>query len=55
MGGSSGDDESLPRQKLDGTVFQVDEQSAFDDIKEFVIIVVFMPVILAIDDAKTDH
>jgi hypothetical protein len=45
---------SLSGIKLNGSAFQVDDESAFNDVKEFVFIVVLVPVILTLHNAEPD-
>ena len=49
-----GNNKTLTGREFDRSAFQINEQLAFDDVKEFVIIVMLVPVILAFDDSKTD-
>src|SRR5215831_686932 len=50
-----GDNETLAWVELHGAAFEVNEQLPFDDVKELVVLVVFMPVVLALDDGHTHH
>ena len=50
-----GDDESLSGAKPNGPPFQVDRQLAFDHIKEFVIVVVLVPMVLTLDHTDPDN
>lgn len=45
---------ALPRLQCYCPIFQVDQQLTFPYKKEFVILLVFMPVVFAFDDADTD-
>jgi len=47
-----GNDKTLPLAQLDCPSFQVDEQFSFQDEKEFVQIVVLVPVVLPFDDPE---
>ena len=46
------DHHSLARIQFDGAAFEVDEQAAIGDVEEFVIVVVLVPVIFALDDTE---
>ena len=47
-------DEALARAEFYGSTFKIDEQAAFDDIEEFVIGVVMVPMVLALDNAEAN-
>jgi hypothetical protein len=49
-----GDDEPLPRPQLDHPAFQIDQQQPVHAVKEFVFVVVLVPVVLALNDAEAD-
>src|ERR1700678_2743554 len=49
------DDESLSGAEPNGASFQVDSQLAFDYIKEFIIVVVLVPMVLALDHTEPDN
>ena len=49
------DDEALAGVELDGFVFEVDEELAFDGQEELVIVVVLVPVVFALDDSNADY
>jgi hypothetical protein len=51
---SAGDDEGLAGIELDGLVFEIDEELAFDGEEELVVIVVLVPVVFAFDNADAD-
>jgi hypothetical protein len=53
--GSFRNHKSLSRQELNRPPFQIDKQLAVDNVKEFVVIVVLVPVILALNHAKPNH
>src|SRR5271167_685433 len=46
------DDGALPRSKFHRAAFEIDEQLPCDYVEEFVIIIVFVPVIFALHHAK---
>jgi len=48
---ATGDHESLSRIELNGFGFEVDEKLALHSEKEFVVVVMFVPVIFAFNDA----
>jgi len=48
-------DKALLRIQLDRPVFQVDEKASLDDIKEFIVFVVLVPMILALKYAEPHH
>ncbi len=48
-----GNHESLPARQLDRPVAKVDEELAVEDEKEFVFVVMLMPVVFALQYAET--
>jgi len=50
-----GDDESLSEAKPNGPPFQIDSQLAFEHIKEFVIVVVLVPMVLTLDHTDPNN
>ena len=46
------DHQALTGQKLDRSPFEIDDEFAAQDEKEFVLVVVFVPVIFALHDAE---
>ena len=46
--------ETLLGYEFDGSVFEVDEEAAVDDVEEFVFVIVFVPVKFALHDAEPD-
>jgi hypothetical protein len=48
-------DKSLSRREFNRVVFKVDQQLSLYDIKEFVIVVVLVPVILSLHNTETNH
>lgn len=48
------DDESLPRRKIDNTIFEIDEKVTFENEKEFIQLIVFVPVILSLHHTESD-
>ena len=55
MDDSLGNDKSLSWVELDGSVFEIDEQLAVNDVEELVIRIVLVPVILTLQDTKPNH
>src|SRR3954451_16050583 len=55
MLGSLRNHKSLTRRKRHSAIFEINEQLALNDIKEFIVLLVLMPVILALDDAEANH
>ena len=49
-----GHDETLPRREFYDAVFEVDQQLAFDDVKELIVLVVLVPVIFALIMRRAD-
>lgn len=47
--------ETLPGLELHRSVFKVDQQFALDHIKEFVVIIMLVPVIFALNDPDPDN
>ena len=45
-------DEALPRRKIDNTTFEIDEETAIDHVKEFIQLLMLMPVIFALDNPE---
>ena len=45
-----GNHETLPRSKIDGTIFEVDDEVSVEYEEELIVVVVFMPVVLALHD-----
>lgn len=50
-----GNNESLSGFKLYGPAFEVDQELAFDHIKEFIVVVMFVPMIFSLDHADPDN
>jgi len=46
--------ETLARRKIDRAIFEVDEQTPVDHVKEFIEFFVLVPVIFALDDTEPD-
>jgi hypothetical protein len=46
---------ALPRVKFDRPSLQVDQKAAFENEEEFIVVVVFVPVIFALHHAKSNH
>ena len=47
--------EALLRKQLDGPILELDHEAAGHDVEELVQVVMFVPVILALDDAEPHH
>src|SRR3981081_1117142 len=47
--------EPLARRKIDRAIFEVDEQTPVNHVKEFIEFFVLVPVIFALHDTKPDH
>ena len=47
--------ESLTWRELHDALFQIDKQLAFDDVEELVIVVMFVPVVLALDHSNSHY
>jgi hypothetical protein len=41
--------EALPRGQIDGAILEIDQEVAFDDVEEFVVVVVLVPVVFALE------
>ena len=50
-----GNDKSLSGHEVDRSTFQINQQPTFDNIEKFVVIIVLVPMILALDDANADN
>jgi len=50
-----GDYDSLPRTELEGAIFQIDEQTSFDDVEELIFFLVLVPVVFAFDDSQAHN
>lgn len=48
-------DEALPRRKINDPIFKIDQKSPIEHEKEFINVVVFMPMILALYNGHPDH
>ena len=48
------DNKALLSRKLDTLVLEIDDEATFQYKEELIVIVVFVPVILALHDAKTN-
>ena len=46
--------ETLAGSKIDRAIFEVDEQTPVDHVKEFIELFVLVPVLLALDDTEPD-
>jgi hypothetical protein len=54
MKDTSGHYKRLTWRKVDGAFFEIDQQSPGYDVEEFIIPIVFVPMILAFDDPNPD-
>jgi hypothetical protein len=52
---SLGNDNALPGREFNGAAFQVDDQLAFDHIKKLVVVIVFVPVVFALNHTNADN
>ena len=55
MNDSSWHCETLSRAKLHGSFIQADDKPTLNDVEEFVLIVMFVPVKLAVTSTKPHH
>ena len=55
MDNASGYYERLTCRKVDGTFFKIDQQSPGYHVEEFVIPIVFVPMVLALDDPNPNN
>ena len=55
MNHSLWDDEPLSGVELNRPVFKIDNQPAFDNVKELVIVIVFVPMVFTFNDAKAHY
>ena len=46
------DNKALSLSKLDASILEIDDETTFEDKEELVVVVVFVPVILALHDAE---
>jgi len=49
------DDEPLSRRKADGSALKINGQLPFNHIKEFIIVIVFVPMVLTLDYTDPNH
>jgi hypothetical protein len=49
-----GHDKALPRRKIDCAILQIDQETSLEDEKEFIDLLVLVPVILALHDRHPD-
>jgi hypothetical protein len=52
---SPGHNESFSRPKFDSAPFEVDDQLSLNDIEEFVIGIMFVPMIFTLNHAEADN
>ena len=45
---------ALPRSKIDGTILEIDQEPAADHVEELIFVIVFVPMIFAVDDSEPD-
>ena len=55
MNPSLRDNEPLSRVELNSAVFKIDNQPAFNNVKEFVVIIVLVPMVFTFNDAKAHY
>ncbi len=55
MEDSPGDDEPAAGAEFNGPPFEVDEERAFDDVKELVVMIVLVPVIFALNNTEANY
>ena len=55
MDDAFGDDEPLLRSQLDTAILEINDEAPGKDKKEFVVIVVLVPVVLALHYTETNH
>ena len=48
-------DEPLTRQKVDGALFEIDDELSAQNEEELVIVIMLMPVIFSLHDAEPDN
>lgn len=48
------DNKALSLSKLDASILEVDDETAFENKEELVVVVVFVPMVLALHDAEMD-
>jgi hypothetical protein len=49
------DRDALIGIQLDGLVFEIDQELTFEDEEKFIVVVVFVPVVFAFDDAEANY
>jgi len=49
------DDESLSWSEANGAILQINGQLAFDYIKQFIVVIVFVPMVLTLDHTDPDN
>ena len=54
MAHTFGHNEALPRRKIDNAIFKIDEEMSIKNEKEFVNVLVFVPMIFALDHRQPD-
>jgi len=55
MNDASGDDKPLPRPQINRAIFQVDQETTVDDVEKLVQILVGVPMVLALHNAKSHN
>ena len=55
MSNAFGYDKPLSRRQLNDSIFEINQELAFDNIKKFVDVRVRMPMIFTFDDAEPDN
>jgi len=54
MANTFGNDEALARRKFDNAIFEIDQETSAQDEKEFINILVLVPVIFALHHRQPD-
>ncbi len=54
MAHTFGNDEALSRRKIDNTIFEIDQKTSVQNEKEFIDVLVFVPMIFALHDGQPD-
>jgi hypothetical protein len=50
-----GNDKSLSWRQINGSALQINQEPAFNNVEKFVVIVVLVPIVFALDHADTDN
>jgi len=54
MAHTFGHDKALPRGNIDNAIFEIDQEMSVENEKEFIDVLVFVPVIFALNDRQPD-